>query len=157
VVSGRIIDLSLHGCRVETPLSLAHGASTDVVVRVNADSFRAVAEVREILGQSIAGLEFVQLTAGGQILLADLLSDLAKLHKDMNQFKTGRPGVSLRAFRGEPGMAPVEAAVRPGRNQVRFRPLVVQAEALNQKQAAAPDNRPIEVPEPLVIRIDLFG
>jgi hypothetical protein len=70
-VPGRIRDLSLHGCCVDTPVPIDCGTRAEIVVRVNAASFRAVGEVKAIRGRSVAGLEFVHLTAGGKDLLAD--------------------------------------------------------------------------------------
>jgi hypothetical protein len=71
-VPGKILDLSLGGCCVDTALPINYGARTDIVVRVNAASFRALGEVRAIRGGSGACVEFVHLSAGGKDILANL-------------------------------------------------------------------------------------
>src|ERR1039458_2317010 len=73
LVPGTIRDLSLHGCWVDTSLPIDCGARAEIVVRVNADSFRAVGDVRAVRGPSGAGVEFVHLSAGGKDMLAGLV------------------------------------------------------------------------------------
>ncbi len=49
-LSGKIRDLSLGECWVDTPVPIACGARAEIVVHVNSSSFRAVGEVRGIHG-----------------------------------------------------------------------------------------------------------
>ncbi len=98
VLPGKIRDLSLGGCCVDTPLPIARGARAELVVRVNAASFRAVGEVRAIRGQSGACLEFVQLSAGGKGVLADLVRELARLQAVMNDMKSIRREIDPELF-----------------------------------------------------------
>ena len=53
-LSGKILDLSLGGCCVDTPVPIECGARAEIVVHVNSSSFRAVGEVRGIPGNSEA-------------------------------------------------------------------------------------------------------
>jgi PilZ domain-containing protein len=99
VLPGKIRDLSLGGCCVDTTLPIARGARAELVVRVNAASFRAVGEVRAIRGHSGACLEFVLLSAGGKGVLADLVTELARLQAVMNEIKSTRREIDPESFR----------------------------------------------------------
>src|ERR1035438_10780453 len=79
VMPGTIRDLSLHGCWVEIPRPIDCGARAEILVRVNAASFRAVGEVRAVRGHSGAGLEFVQLSSGGKDRSEEHTSELQSL------------------------------------------------------------------------------
>jgi hypothetical protein len=70
LLPGTIRDLSLHGCCVDTSLPIDCGVRAELVVRVNAASFRAVGEIRAVRGRSGAALEFIHLSAGGKDTLA---------------------------------------------------------------------------------------
>jgi hypothetical protein len=78
LLHGTIRNLSLGGCFIETGLRLPCGAQTEILARVEASSFRALAQVRAVLGHSGICVEFVRLSAGGEGMLADLVSHLAK-------------------------------------------------------------------------------
>jgi hypothetical protein len=106
---GTIRDLSLHGCWVEIPRPIDCGVRAEILVRVNAASFRAVGEVRAVRGQSGAGLEFVQLSSGGKDLLADLISQLARLQALMNKLKSDRRRMDEESFRKELEAGKLEA------------------------------------------------
>ena len=97
-VPGSIRDLSLHGCRIEIPHPIDRGVRAEIVVHVNAASFRAVGEVRAIRGHSGAGIEFVHLSAGGKDLLSDMIAQLAKLHAVMNKIKSARRETDAESF-----------------------------------------------------------
>ncbi len=99
VLPGRIRDLSLGGCCVDTALPIARGARAELMVRVNAASFRAVGEVRALRGHSGACLEFVLLSAGGKGVLADLVTELARLQAVMNDIKATRREIDPESFR----------------------------------------------------------
>ena len=71
----------------------------EIVVRVNAASFRAVGEVRAIRGGSGVGVEFVHLSKGGKDLLADLVAELAKLQAVMNNLRSARRKTDTQSFR----------------------------------------------------------
>src|SRR5579863_10536039 len=63
-LAGSIRDLSLGGCHLDTALPIDCGERAEIVVCVNATSFRAVGEVKAIRDRSGAGIEFVHLSAG---------------------------------------------------------------------------------------------
>jgi hypothetical protein len=96
---GAILDLSLGGCRIATTSPINRGTRAEIFVRVNAASFRALGEVRAVRGNSGAGLEFVQLSAGGREMLTDLVTDLARLHAVMDKLKATRRGIEAKSFR----------------------------------------------------------
>ena len=50
---GKIRDLSLSGCLLDTKLPVETGTRAEVVVRVNAASFRAVGIVKALRGDSV--------------------------------------------------------------------------------------------------------
>jgi hypothetical protein len=62
---GKIRDLSLGGCCLDTNLPIEFGSRAEVLVRVNAASFRAVGIVKALRSDSVAGIEFVRLSTGG--------------------------------------------------------------------------------------------
>lgn len=78
-LSGKILDLSLGGCCIETAQPLQCGTLVEVIVQVNASSFRALGRVRDSRDRSGAALEFLQLSAGGRDLLHEVISQLARL------------------------------------------------------------------------------
>jgi hypothetical protein len=151
--SGKIRDLSLHGCCVDTTLPIDCGVRAEIVVRVNAASFRAVGEVRGIRGRSGAGMEFVHLSAGGKDLLADLVTDLAKLQAVMNKLK----------LRREMDTEPFRRLLEDGERQAAmlskrfpFLGTIRGAESSEAgEEASAGKDRVVEA-QPLVIRVDLF-
>jgi hypothetical protein len=87
---GRMRDLSLGGCSVETAAALDCGVRTEIVVRINSASFRAVSQVRAIRGRAVAGMEFVQLSARGKDILAEVVEELARLQALVNQLRSAR-------------------------------------------------------------------
>ena len=98
-VPGMIRDLSLHGCCIDSTLPIDYGTRAEIVLRVNAASFRAVGEVKAIRGRSAAGMEFLQLSTGGKELLADLVTDLARVQAVMNKLKSVRRETDAASFR----------------------------------------------------------
>jgi hypothetical protein len=79
LLRGTIRNLSLGGCFIETGLLLPCGAQTEILARVEASSFRALAQVRAVLGHSGICVEFVRLSAGGEDMLVELVRHLAKV------------------------------------------------------------------------------
>jgi hypothetical protein len=78
-LSGKILDLSLGGCYIETAQPLPCGTLVEVIVQVDASSFRALGQVKDSRDRSRAALEFLQLSAGGRDLLRELVAQLARL------------------------------------------------------------------------------
>jgi hypothetical protein len=166
-VPGRIRDLSLHGCCVDTTVPIDCGTRTEIVVRVNAASFRAVGEVKAIRGRSVAGMEFVHLTAGGKDLLANMVTDLARLQAVMNKLRTVRREMDAESFKRELEDGRRQAAMLSKR--FLFLGTIMQAESSEVSclevpgESAGPEELPsasqnrIVGGDPLVITVDLFG
>src|SRR6202521_5855904 len=98
-LSGKIRDLSLGGCCVDTPMPIECGARAEIVVHVNSASFRAVGEVRGIRGNSEAGIEFVYLSRGGRHVREHVFAELARLQAVISQLKAARRDAESESFR----------------------------------------------------------
>jgi len=81
LVTGKIRNISLGGCYVETQSPLERGSQLAVVLQVKNLRLRVIAEVRSVKidGQNSAGLEFVGMTAQGLQSLQELMAELAKM------------------------------------------------------------------------------
>jgi hypothetical protein len=90
---GKVRDLSLNGCGIETVSPLEFGTRTEILVQVSDASFRAIGQVRATRGPGGIGMEFIQLSAGGRDMLAELLRELARQQAIAS---------TLRAARREP-------------------------------------------------------
>jgi hypothetical protein len=170
-IPGTIRDLSLHGCCVDIPQPMDCGARAEIIVRVNAASFRAVSEVKAIRGRSGAGMEFVHLSAGGKGLLADMVTDLARLQAVMHKLKSARREMDAKSFRKQLEEGRLQAAMLSER--FPFLGTILQAESSaesprespreNPEESSPPDqlrsasqSRIVEA-RPFVITVDLFG
>ena len=78
-VQATVSDLSLHGCRILADFSLEFGVLLDLMLRVKSISFRASGNVKVVRGSAGMGIEFTQISVGGQRRLAELLADLDRL------------------------------------------------------------------------------
>ncbi len=78
-LQGTIRNLSVGGCFIETGLLLPCGARTEILARVHTSSFRALGQVKAVLGRAGVCIEFVRLSAGGEYLLGELVKNLAKV------------------------------------------------------------------------------
>ena len=87
---GKIRDLSMGGCCVETASALHCGVQAEIVVRINSASFRAVSQVRAIRDRAVAGMEFVHLSARGKDMLAEVVEEMARLQALVNQLRSAR-------------------------------------------------------------------
>ncbi|MGD0212863.1 MAG: PilZ domain-containing protein [Terriglobales bacterium] len=167
VIPGKIRDLSLHGCCVDSTLPIDFGTRAEIVVRVNAASFRAVSEVKAIRGRSVAGLEFVQLSAGGKELLADLVTDLARLQAIMTKLKSVRREMGAVSFRKQIEEGKRQATMLSER--FPFVGTILQlesseaglkensAKSSEPEQSRSASQNPTVEAQPLVITVDLFG
>ena len=163
VLPGNIRDLGLGGCCVDTTLPIDHGVRTEIVVRVNAASFRAVGEVRAIRGGSAACVEFVHLSAGGKAILVDLVRELARLQTVMNKLRSDRREMDAESFRRQLENRKLQAAMLSGR--FRFLGTNPEAESSGESwEASSGGDQPtsggkdvIGEGQRLVIPVDLFG
>lgn len=76
-VTGKIRNLSLEGCYVETPSPLEQGPQLAVMLQVNTLRVRVIAEIRSVQvdGRFSAGLEFVGVTVPGLRSLQGLIAE----------------------------------------------------------------------------------
>jgi hypothetical protein len=151
---GSIRDLSLHGCCVDTTLPIDCGVRAEIIVRVNAASFRAIGEVKAIRGRSGACIEFVQLSTVGKEMLADLVAELARLQAVMDKLRSARE-IDPESFRRELEDRRLQAVTLSKR--LPFLRTILHAESLESDQAASVGKDVIVKAQPLVIPVDLFG
>ncbi len=151
-VPGKVRDLSLQGCCIDTKEPLDPGKRAEIVVRVKTDSFRAVGEVRVIRGDSGAGIEFVRLSAGGKNLLEDLLAELARIQAAIDKLKAASPKMDPDSFRKELNYRRLQAEML----STRF-PFLATVVPEGKSTDASADSSPVPGKKPLVIPIDLFG
>ena len=156
---GQILDLSLGGCCVDATRPIGQGVRTEIVVRVNSASFRAVGEVRAIRGGSGVCVEFVHLSAGGKDILADLVRELARLQAVIKKLRSDRREMDTESFRRQMENGKLQAAILSGR--FRLVGTNLGAEMSGEKSGPEPDasvgKHPIGEAQPLVIPVDLFG
>ena len=151
---GKIRDLSLGGCCVDTTLPIEYGVRAEIIVRVNAASFRAVGEVKAIRGNSRAGMEFVHLSAVGKDMLADLVAELARLQAVTDNLRSGRE-IDPESFRRQLEDRRFQAAMLSKR--FPFLGTILHAESSEPDQVASAGKDLIVEAQPLVIPVDLFG
>lgn len=89
VVLGKLLDLSLGGCCIETPQPLHPGAEAEVLIQVNDRSFRALGQLKAIRGR-LAGMQFRYLTEAGNQDLRNVLAEVAKLHAAVSALRSAR-------------------------------------------------------------------
>jgi hypothetical protein len=75
---GKLCNLGFGGCFIETISPLACGAQTEIVLRVNALSLRAIGQVRAVRDHSGIGIEFVRMSVGAYSTLAELMEELER-------------------------------------------------------------------------------
>jgi hypothetical protein len=151
---GKIRDLSLGGCCVDTPVPIECGARAEIVVHVNSASFRAVGEVRGIRGNSEAGIQFVYLSRGGKDLLADLVAELARLQAVINQLKAARRETETESFRKQLEDGKLLAAMWSERFPSAG--VLVPAESSETDQVSSAGEDPSKGAQPLVTPVRLF-
>jgi len=73
---GKILDLSLGGCCLETAVQLHCGGRIEIVARVKAASFRGVGEVRAVRSGRRNCVAFVHLSSNAREMLANFIAQL---------------------------------------------------------------------------------
>lgn len=76
LLRGRIVNVSLGGCYIETAAPLEVGTRVEVVLRVTGLAFRAAGEIRSVYGSAGVGVKFTGMSAGGRIRLQELIAEL---------------------------------------------------------------------------------
>ena len=154
LLAGTIRDLSLHGCFVDMPLVMDCGARAEIVVRVNAASFRAVGEVRDIRGRSSAAMEFVRISTGGKDSLTGLVTDLARLQAIMNKLKSVRRETDESVFKQELEHGRLQDMLRA---RFPFLGIRLNAQTLERDvEATVEEEKRNEEASPLVVPVNLF-
>lgn len=85
---GRLRNLGLGGCYVETGSAFPVGTRTEVLLQANALCFRAMAEVKAVRERYGIGLEFLRLSTRGYRSLAEVLVELE--HRNSLMATSGR-------------------------------------------------------------------
>jgi hypothetical protein len=151
---GKIRDLSLGGCCLDTILPIEYGSRAEVLVRVNAASFRAVGIVKALRSDSVAGIEFVRLSTGGKELLADLVSELARLRAVIDNLMSARRDMDTETFRKQIEAGKLHAAMFATRYP--FLETTLSAEIAEQNLVeSAPQELIAQARN--IIPVDLFG
>jgi hypothetical protein len=88
LVSGRLRNLSMGGICIETNLPVDLGERHEILINVDAVSFRTLGLVRAIRERTRASLEFVQMSAGSRDILAEVLEHMARLQKVMRKIRS---------------------------------------------------------------------
>jgi PilZ domain len=78
-IPAKLRNLSVGGICLDLAQPVEAGARAEVLVQVNAASFRAAALVKGQRERSATCLQFVQISAGGRDVLADVIARLARL------------------------------------------------------------------------------
>lgn len=89
-ISATLRNLSVGGICLDLAKPVNPGTRTEVVLHVNASSFRAAALVKAQKDVSSTSLEFVQISAGGKDVLEDLLERLAKVQALNRKLRSSR-------------------------------------------------------------------
>lgn len=101
-VPGKVLDLSLGGCGIETPFPVPRGTRAEILLRVKAASIRVIGEVQDPRGPRGVGIEFLLLSAYGKNLLEDLIRELARQQAIAAIAPTARRQPDIEAIRPRP-------------------------------------------------------
>ncbi len=153
IILGKLRNLSLGGICVDISQPIHQGTRTEMVVCVNAASFRTVGLVKNLIEPSRACVEFAQMSAGSKVMLADLAGQLQRLHAVMAKLRAGRVETEAQLSRelGEAGLRAAQFA--------RRMPLSSRSSTDGTSEVAVKpsDDDSIVKLIPVKIRIDLFG
>lgn len=153
IVSGNLRNLSLGGICVDTTRPVDLGERIEVLVCVNAASFRTLGLVKATLQGRRACMEFTRMSAGSRGLLDDLVSQLARHQKVMAALRSERPEPASDLFHQlrEAGLG---AAVSSN----RLISLRIQQEDKDVQPLVTPREREEALADsPILINVDLFG
>ena len=93
-------NLGFGGCYIETIFPLECGAQTEIVLRVNGLSMRAIGQVRAARDRSGIGMEFVRMSAGAYSTLTELMEELDRFRAVVRAPRpAGRDEILQRALK----------------------------------------------------------
>jgi len=113
---GRIRDLSLGGCGLFLPRPIPCGALAEILVRVNASSFRALGQIKALREPAGICMQFLQMSAGGQDMLVELVRELARQHAMTRRVQAVRRQPDAKFFAEQ--TAPVIQVGFPARENI---------------------------------------
>jgi hypothetical protein len=117
LLRGRIRDLGLGGCcieNIETTFPFDLGAQTEILVKVNSWSFRAMAHVKAVRERSGISVEFMRMSTGGYGMLTDLIADLDRPRPGSIRVKAIATASTLELRRGpEPPSPAIVGTIVP--------------------------------------------
>jgi len=87
---GKLSNLGLGGCYIETISPLGWGAQAEIVLRVNDWSMRAIGQVRAVHDHSGIGMEFVRMSTRAHRTLAELMEEMERFRAAMRSRPIGR-------------------------------------------------------------------
>jgi PilZ domain len=150
-VFGSLRNLSLGGVCLDSDYRMNPGERTEVLVSVNAASFRTIGLVKAI-ENSRACVEFVHMSAGSKGMLADLVAQISRLQAVMAKLRAARVETETDLLR-QLESAGVRTAMY---NRI---PWIGRASSEANAEAESAPVRESEqrLPTPLLIRVDLFG
>jgi hypothetical protein len=90
VVPGKVLNLSLGGCGVETQYPMAPGSRAEIVLHVNTASIRILGEVQVPRQRHVVGVEFLRVSTFGKHVLEDLIQELATRQTEYMSLKLSR-------------------------------------------------------------------
>jgi hypothetical protein len=111
--------------------------------------------VRALRGQSGAGLEFVQLSAGGKEMLAGLIKELSRLQAVMNELRAVRREMDAESYRKQLAEGKLQAAMLDER--IPMLRTILQAENTAPDETILTGEPHEEEAKPLATPVDLFG
>jgi hypothetical protein len=144
--------LSLGGLGLDTNHAFDLGGRMEILVSVNAASFRSLGLVRAA-ESSRASMEFIQMSAASKDLLSDLMADFERLAAAANKLRSERFETKGQ-LRRELDEAGLRVAQLSGRDLLLARSI---------RDGSAPGaGQPLERKNivevaPLVIKVDFFG
>ncbi len=153
LVSGKLRNLSMGGICVETSHPIDLGTRTEILLNVNAVTFRTLALVRSISDGFRTSMEFVQMSAGSRDILADVLEHMARVQKVMRKIRLA-PLEKKAELARELEAVGVHANMANRALSLRTIPVLGGDPADSGNDAP---EKTIAESEPLVIKVDLFG
>jgi len=153
IVSANLRNLSLGGICVDIPYPVDLGERAEVLVCVNAASFRTIGTVKATVERSRACMEFVSMSAGSKGLLADLVAQLTRLQKVMGNLRAERTESQGELFRQleEAGVWATVFGDRPLKRGI------IPEESVEPPRVIPDDQKERVEDLPVVIRVNLFG